>query len=217
VAAGASTELRSIRFLDSDGRPTTEFDDRVTLNPFLLLGYRLKANPRDLIPNDGVTIVSRAEIDVRTEDVVAPSRSWRSDATVYVPTFSEISTRVAAIFSVLWQNGGADLDVDTFLPRGYDEGDEFLQAGTFLKAGLEVIQPVAWVDRGIVLIPISIQSVYLYGFTETLGQSVDWTDRRSSIGAGLGVRMLFGHHLGFDARIGVARLLEEKEWAVTTR
>ena len=217
VAAGASTELRSIRFLDSGGRPMTEFDDRVTLNPFLHLGYRLKANPRDIIPNDGVTIVSRAEVDVQTEDVVAPSRSWRSDATVYLPTFPETSTRMAAIFGALWQNGGADLDVDTFLPRGYGEEDEFLGPGTFFKAGLEVVQPVAWVDRGIVLIPVSIQSVYLYGFTETLGQSLDWTERRSSAGAGLGVRLLVGHHLGFDARIGVARLLEENAWAVTTR
>ncbi|HUF09301.1 MAG TPA: hypothetical protein VMO47_08275 [Rhodothermales bacterium] len=217
VVAGASTELRSIRFLDSDGGPLTEFDDRVTLNPFLLLGYRLKANPRDIIPNDGMTIVSRAEVDVQTEDVAAPSRSWRSDATFYLPMFPEISTRVAARFGVLWQNGGSDLDVDTFLPRGYDEEDVFLGPGTFFKAGLEVVQPIAWVDRGIVLIPISVQAIYLYGFTETLGQPVDWMERRSSAGAGLGVRMLFGHHLGFDARIGVARLLEENEWAVTTR
>lgn len=217
VAAGASAEVRSIRFLDSNADPITEFDDRVTLNPSILLGYGLKANPRDLVPNGGVTLFSRAEVDVKTDNAVEPSRSWRSDASIYLPVFHGRSTRATALFGALWQNRGSVLDVETFLPRGYEEEDVFLGAGTFLKAGLEIIQPVLWLDRGIVLIPISLQAIYLYGFTESVGRSLEWSSRRSSIGAGLGVRLLIAHHLGIEARIGVARLLEDKEWAVTGR
>jgi hypothetical protein len=210
-------EYRSIRLLDSDGAALTGFDDRVTLNPLLSAGVGLRANARDIVPNSGLAVVTRAEIDVKTEDVVTPARSWRTDGSVYLPLFPDSPTRATLLFGILWQNRGTSLSTETFLPRGYDEDDVFLGKGTFLKSGLEVIQPVAFPDRGIILMPISIQAIYLYGFVESVGQSLEWRRRSSSAGGGLGIRVLLGHHIGLDLRLGVGRLLEERKWRLTGR
>ncbi|MGA7303222.1 MAG: hypothetical protein WBW88_00045, partial [Rhodothermales bacterium] len=217
LAAGASAEYRSIRLLDSDAHPVTAFNDRITVNPFLSLGYGITANPRDLSPNAGLAVVSKAEVDVKTEDLVVPARSWRTDASVFVPVFSGTSRRFRILLGAFWRNRGSTADFDTFIPRGYDTEDAFLGSGTYLKAGAELVQPIAWVDRGIVLVPFSLQAIYLYGFTESTGRSLKWRGARSSAGAGMGFRILVAHHLGLDVRIGVARLLEESEWALTLR
>lgn len=217
IAIGASAELRSIRPLDRDANPLAAFDDRFTLNPLALISYRIRSNARDIIPSGGVSILTRAEVDLQTEAVIPAERIWRTDARVYLPVFSHSATRMALLLGAMWKNQGSGLSQHTFLPRGFDEEDEFIAGGTFFKAGIEIVHPISFLDRGLVVLPVSIQAIYLYSFAETMGQSVAWRNVRSSIGAGVGARTLLWHHLGLDLRLGVARLLERDDWAATGR
>jgi len=217
VAIGASAELRSIRPLDRDANPLAAFDDRFTLNPIALISYRIRSNARDIIPSGGISILTRAEVDLQTEAVIPAERIWRTDAKVYLPIFARSATRMALLLGAMWKNQGSGLSQHTFLPRGFDEEDEFIAGGAFLKAGIEIVHPVSFLDRGLVVLPISVQAIYLYSFAETMGQSIEWRNVRSSIGAGIGARTLLWHHLGLDLRLGVARLLERDDWAATGR
>ncbi|MFV1981597.1 MAG: hypothetical protein ACC655_10620, partial [Rhodothermia bacterium] len=216
LIVGFSADYRLLRLIDDMSNPLTHFDRRVTVNPTALFAFQLQTNIRDMVPNSGVLIASTAEIDAFTSDAARPSRAWRNDINWFLPILKARNQGIRLIGGLLWQNRGSILNIDTFLPRGY-EGDVFLGAGTFLKAGLEFVQPLFYIDRGLVLLPISIEALYMFGFGEAVGRWPDLDDRYTSVGLGLGVRLRLFHNIRFDARIAISRLIEEDRWAVSFR
>ena len=179
--------------------------DRLTLFPRVAWGHRVQQNPRDLVPNQGVVARAHAEIDAWTDGVPA-SRALRSEVEVYLPLFLRSHTGVRLGAGVLSQNAGAVLGTSTFVPRGYE--DLSLGAGSYVRVGAEITQPLWYIDDGSTLFPFYAKALYGYGFGQAL-RGVDASGPTySSVGAGIGLQFRFFYALEFDLQIGAAARLE---------
>jgi len=183
----------------------TPWRDRVTLSPRAAVGYRVQQNPRDLVPNQGLLLRSTAEVDAWT-DGVAASRALRSEADLYLPLALRSHTGVRLGAGFLTQNAGSVVGTDTFVPRGYE--DLALGAGSFLRLGAEVTQPLWYVDDGSTLVPVYVKALYGYGFGQTLTAMDEAGPFRSSVGGGLGLQFRLFYLLDVDLQFGVAVRLE---------
>jgi len=179
----------------------TRWRDRITLTPRTVLGYRLQQNPRDLVPNQGLVLRSVAEVDAWTDGVSA-SRALRTELDLYLPLGLQRHTGVRLGMGVLTQNAGAVLGTSQFLPRGYE--DTSLGAGSFVRVGAEVTQPLWYIDDGSTLIPLYAKALYGYGFGQTLTSLDDAGAYRSSVGAGLGFQFRFFYLIDVDLQVGAA-------------
>ena len=209
------SEWRQTRLIDEQGSGLTDFRDRLTLNPSMALGYRLRRNSRDLVPSAGLVWSASGEVDVWTDGVEA-SRALLSTVRGYLPLFPRTNTGIRVGGSVLTQNRGSIFNVDTFVPRGYE--DTVLGEGTFARFDAEVTQPLWFIDDGSLLLPLYFEAVYAYGFGQTL-QPIDapFGQSLSSIGGGLGVRFRFFYLLNFDLRIGGAYRMEPGDGSLIFR
>jgi len=183
----------------------TRWRDRVTVSPQALFGYRLQQNPRDVVPNQGLALRAAAEVDAWT-DGVSPSRALLAEADVYLPLGLRSHTGVRIGAGFLTQNEGAVVGTSGFVPRGYEELS--LGAGSFLRLGAEVTQPLWYIDDGSTLVPVYAKALYSYGFGQTLTSVTDAGSFSSSVGAGIGLQFRFFYVLDFDLQIGVAARLE---------
>ncbi len=209
------TEWRQTRLINEQAEGLTSFRDRLTLNPAAAVAYRLRANTRDLAPSAGVVWVTSAEIDAWTDGVGA-SRAVRSTLRGYLPLFPRTNTSIRVGGGLLAQNRGSIVNIDTFVPRGYE--DRGLGEGTFLRLDAEVTQPLWFVDDGFTMLPLYVKAVYTYGFGQTLhALEKSKGPRLSSVGGGLGVRFRFFYLLDFDLRIGGAYRLEPGDGTVVYR
>jgi hypothetical protein len=195
--------IEAIQQRGASGR--TRWRDRVTLSPQAVLGYRVQQNPRDLVPNQGLILRSSAEVDAWT-DGVAASRALLSEADLYLPLALRSHTGVRIGVGVLTQNAGSVVGTDAFVPRGYE--DLSLGAGSFLRLGAEVTQPLWYVDDGSTLVPIYVKALYGYGFGQTLTPVGEAGSFRSSVGGGIGVQFRLFYLLDIDLQFGAAYRLE---------
>ncbi|MEF8864804.1 MAG: hypothetical protein V5A20_03495 [Salinibacter sp.] len=192
LAADRATRLRQWR-------------DRATLLPRAAWAHRVQQNPRDLVPNQGLVVQTRAEIDAWARDVPA-SRALMSEVDAYLPLSLRSHTGVRLGVGVLSQNAGAVLGTRQFVPRGYE--DVSLGAGSFVRLGAEVTQPLWYIDDGSTLVPFYAKALYGYGFGQTLTEVGAAGPTYSSVGAGLGLQFRFFYALEFDLQIGAAVRLE---------
>jgi hypothetical protein len=209
LSASVDAEYRQTRYFGSAvdalgaqrASQLREWRDRLTVSPRLAWGHRLQQNPRDLVPNQGLVVRSRAEVDAWT-DGVSPSRAIVAEADVYLPLSLRSHTGVRLSAGLLSQNAGAVVGLRSFLPRGYE--NESLGAGSFVRFGAELTQPLWYIDGGSTLIPFYAKALYGYGF----GQSLTAIDREgptySSVGAGLGLQFRFFYLLDLNLKIGAA-------------
>jgi hypothetical protein len=211
-------EIVRYREMDEQSQPLGAYATRATIEPRASLGLRLQANRRDLMPNTGFLLTTSAEADVYTSDRVPRRRAIRTDMSYYVPWLSRWNQGIKLSFDLLVQNRGSVFNIDTFLPRGFEDR-VYLGEGTFAKIGVEHRFPIRYVDNGLFILPISLEAIYAFWFAETLSNldNFDARDLTSSVGAGVGVRLRAFHHLRLDLRLGAARLLERNEWEVITR
>ncbi|MFB6272702.1 MAG: hypothetical protein ABEL51_07395, partial [Salinibacter sp.] len=210
VAAFAlETEFRQTRFFGDalnairEGRASgpTPWEDRVTLSPQGVLGYRLQQNPRDLVPNQGLILRAAAEVDAWT-DGVSPSRAFVSEADLYLPLALRSHTGVRLGAGFLTQNEGAVVGTSQFVPRGYE--DRSLSAGSFLRLGAEVTQPLWYIDDGFTLVPFYAKALYSYGFGQTLTSVTRDGPTFSSVGGGIGLQFRFFYVLDVNLQVGAA-------------
>ena len=183
----------------------TRWRDRVTLSPQAVVGYRVQQNPRDLVPNQGLILRATSEIDAWTDNVSA-SRAFVSEADVYVPLALRQHTGVRLGIGVLAQNSDAVVGTNSFVPRGYE--DRVLGAGSFVRMGAEVTQPLWYPDDGSTLIPFYAKALYAYGFGQTLTAVDEAEGFCSSVGAGLGLQFRLFYLLDLDLQVGAAFRLE---------
>lgn len=217
AAVGLGAEYRQTRFFGDPlaaidparARALRQWRDRVTLTPQAVFGYRLQQNPRDLVPNQGLILRTLAKVDAWT-DGVAARRALRADADLYLPLALRSHTGVRLGAGLLTQNAGSVLATQQFVPRGYT--DVALGAGTFLRLGAEVTQPLWYIDDGSTLVPFYAKALYGYGFGQTLapvGSGAGGT--RSALGAGIGLQFRFFYVLNFDLRLGAAFRVEPQD------
>lgn len=198
------------------GTDLTAWNTRYTLTPSASLGYRLQQNRRDLIPNTGLAVGAVAEVDAWTNQG-AGSRAMVAQAFAYAPVALRSNTGLRFDAALITQNRGSIFNLDRFVPRGYE--DAVLGEGTFLRVGAEVVQPLAYVDDGMTLVPLYVKALYAYGFGQTLGRASEGLSGslRSSTGGGVGLQARLFHALDVDLRVGLAYRIEASDVALTTR
>jgi len=202
------SELRQTR-LFADFLEEQPLRSRVTLRPRLLYAYRLQQNTRDLIPRIGAVATVSPFIDAWTDGITA-GRALQLGSSLYLPWLDRFNTGIRVGTQTLMQNRSAIFDLDTFVPRGYS--DIALPSGTYTRFDLEVVQPVAYPDRGSTLLTVVANAFYLYGTAQTLRDWQSTVPSLSSATAGLGARLRIGYGLPIDVRLGVSYRFRDNEW-----
>lgn len=197
--------------------PTLLDDTRQTLEPIATVAYRLQQNLRDLMPNQGLRWTTQALWDLRRTTL--PRRTaYRSSLYLYLPLLARYNVGLRLDAGLLWQNRTNIYELTTFLPRGWE--NVLLGRGTFGRLGALALVPLKFIDNGLVLLPVYVEALYLYGFAETVralnGKPPEARDF-SAVGGGAGLHLRLFSHLRLDLRAGVAYRLGTGSWEVVWR
>lgn len=208
LQVGVETQLRQTRRYAGGLTGLSPFGTRLTLNPRVGLRYRIQRNPRDLMPNTGLSVDVAGRVDPwmerRRPGMRGRQRALRSQANVYLPFLRRSNTGLRLGAGVLAQNRPS-FDPIVVLPRGYDELPG-RSRGTFLRLGAEVVQPLWYIDDGLTLLPVYFGAFSVYGFGQTLGRvSTDgWQDTRRSVGGGIALDTQLFYRFSVQLRAGLA-------------
>lgn len=211
-------EYRQERLFGRGGEGVRAADDRITLNPTIQFVLHRQKNTRDVVPNSGLFLTATSRADVWAARGRG-SRWLRADSRLHIPLLHGTNTGVQVHGRLVAQNRGGVIDLTTIFPRGYETSEAFLGRGTFATYGLEITQPLLFVDDGLFLIPIYLKAVFAYGFAESMqGVSVgSQTERLSVAGAGLGLQLRFAHSIDFTLRFAPVYKFAGGEWDWTLR
>ena len=206
LGLGFSAIYEQERLFDADNQTLQpsgmngSYRDLISLRPSAYVMYRVHANTRDLAPNTGVVINSGSRFDV-WDELGFPARALMSRLYVYLPILTSTNGSVRLDGGLLNQNARGGISTTLFLPRGYRS--RYLGEGTFTRMGVEMLQPLAFVDDGSVLIPFFVHAVYGFLAAEHL-HKVGGGATFGSVSGGLGFRVRVFHHTDLDLRWGVA-------------
>jgi hypothetical protein len=214
--ASMVAEFREERLFDHANRTIRPADNRITLNPSISLSYRVQANPRDIVPNTGIIASARSKMDVWAESG-RPSRWIEGNVSLYIPLLQDRNASVQLNTSMLTQNRGGVIDVATFLPRGYETENAFLGRGTFAKVGIELTQPLIYIDDGFILLPLYFKALFGYAFVESMQDLNGTSARFTTAGAGVGLQFRFAHSIDATIRFAPVYKFDAYEWGVTFR
>ena len=207
------SELRQTR-LFADFADRQPLRSRITLRPQLLYAYRLQQNRRDLIPRIGWVVFASPFVDAWTDGISA-GRALQMGSSVYLPWLDRFNTGLRIGVQTLSQNRSAIFDLDLFVPRGYS--DVALPQGTYARFDFDVVQPVAYPDRGSTLLGVMAHAFYVYGTAQTLRDMDADVPALSSATLGVGARLRLGYNLPVDIRIGASYRFRDNEWQRTFR
>jgi hypothetical protein len=228
VGVSAEAEFRQTRPIDESSDPLRDrYIDRLTLRPTLRTLIRAQQNLRDLVPRTGLVTTTVAEVDLRAPEGISGSRAFNQRADLYLPVLSSVNGGVRATASYLTQNRGSIFNTERFAPRGYrDLGAALPDAGNYLRFDLRVTQPLWYVDRGSVLIPVFVDALYGFGMGQAQYRvDADGTpalvERRAAATGGLGVQVNgFRVEVGLSYRIdldGLDETVDRWAWTLTLR
>ena len=209
-------EYRQERLFGLDNETLREADGRVAVNPAVQFIYGYQRNVRDLVPNSGLAVTAVSKVDVWAERG-RPTRWVRADGRFYVPLLHRTNTGVQLNGRLLAQNRGGIVAVGTFVPRGYETDDLFLGEGLFVSYGMEITQPLWYVDDGLMLIPVYVKAIFIYGFAESMQKMGADGETLSVAGAGLGVELRLAHSFDVTLRIAPVYRFASEEWEWTLR
>ncbi len=209
VISSLRLSYRSDIFWDDDFESLQSRQNKLSLLPAVYFGYKVARNPRDLIPHSGYSVSWFGEFDLKNESR-SKNRGWMMFGNAYLPWLKSINTGIRLNVGVLKQNSASIFGLDVFKPKGWESS--FLNDDTFMRYGLNVVQPVAFVDNGTMIVPAFLRSVYMYGFAEHLHRASDFEDNVSSVGGGLGVRFRMFSYFDFDLKWGAAYRIGDKSW-----
>lgn len=203
---GLNASFEQERLFDDDGNTlrtplqNSDWRDLATVRPSAFITYRVQSNLRDLAPNTGLVATAASRYDV-WDELDRPARSLISRLFAYVPVLKDVNGTVQLDAGVLTQNARGGMETSLFLPRGFQ--NRYLGEGTFARAGLEVIQPLAFVDDGSVLLPFYLKATYGYAAVEGLRAIDGAGDEFGSLTVGLGMRARVFHVTDLDIRWGI--------------
>ena len=207
---GLRTIYEQERLFGPDGNTLRDFQNLVRLVPSAVYAHRVQRNLRDLWPNTGTIFSATASAELwREAGMGTRRRAVIAQVSQYLPVSLSHHTGLRLQAGLLSQNRGSIFNLDSFLPRGYE--DEFLGEGTFVRLNAEALQPLWFVEDGFVLVPLYVKAFYGYGFAEILFPLNGETRQSqfSTAGAGLGLQFRFFYTLDLDLRVGVSFLMEE--------
>jgi len=190
-----------------------EFKSRWVLSPAAYLRYRTVQNARDLIPNRGTTLSVWSDIDL-WEGRARERQGLVARMSQYFSLSLHAHTGVRLRATLIAQSDPWVYDLGSLVPRGYDSNN--FAERTYAGLDAFVIQPLWYVDNGLVILPVYLKALYMYGFAEAL-QSTTTATRYRSAGLGLGVQFRLLHHLDLELRFGGVYLFDERRFAWTLR
>jgi len=183
------------------------------------IALRVQSNIRDIVPNNGFLLSASSRTDVWAKAGTGKNRWVNIQGDLYLPYLRLWNVGLRMTGGLHVQNRGGILDLDPFLPRGYENELVFLGRGAFLRYGMEYTQPLWYIDNGLILLPLYFKALYIFGFAEQLVSLDDQaeTGRFSSMGSGLGLQFRFAHALDLDFKLGLSYLLDEHRWKIFFR
>ncbi len=211
---GMGLQWEQERLFDRSMNALTEFESRLTVAPHAGVAVAMQSNLRDLVPNSGWVTGIVSEIDLVRPSSVA-RRAVQIGTSVYLPVLSAWNGGVRISAGLLGQNRPDVFSLDTFLPRGQE--DVLLSSAWSSRVGLDVTQPIRFVDDGSILLPAVLHAVYVYGFSEQVRDGGFGGTRHTSLGGGVGAQWSLFHGLRIDLRIGMARRVERGDWVTVFR
>jgi hypothetical protein len=147
-------------------------------------------------------------------DVSAEGRSLKRAliglGDVYFPFLSKFNTGLALSSGFVTQNSPSVFNLDFFKPRGRE--DLFIAAGTYLRYGFTVTQPILFIDDGFLMLPVYLKAAFLYGFVDHLKSTRDSERDYSSFGGGLGLQLRLFYNFDIDLKLEAAYSPERRGW-----
>ncbi len=210
---GLAAQYSRARFFDRDGNPLTAYSERTTISPTLAAQFGTHSNRRDIRYRRGVTLGATMLHDVWSS--TDGRTGTLAEGRLFFPSIPGSGGSFSIIAGYLWQSEAAIYSLDFFLPRGME--DSFVPRGGRVKYGLDLVQPILFVDDGFFLLPIFLKSVYAYGFAESVKSSKDLSFDIDSVGGGLGFQFRLFYLLNFDLRFGAAYLPGSDSYEVVFR
>ncbi len=201
--------------------PTDRFPERASrwnLRVAFLLRYRTQRTYRDLRINTG-TLLSASTSTSFGEHHLPADQTWVLTLYQYLPVWLRKHHSLRLHAGYLRQRTAGYRDFQAYAPRGY-ENDVFPDRW-YYRMGAEYLLPLAYVDRGLFLIPLYIEALYLYGFVEHMATPVgdeiperpaSWRTRATSVGGGLGIHLRLLYNLRLNLRVGMAYRIPENDW-----
>ena len=208
------SEFRQERFFDYEGSYLTDFTNRVSLKPTIQAAFRVQSNIRDIVPNSGVIFSASSRADVWVDANSERHRWTNLRVDLFLPYFRRWNAGIRIHGGLHAQNRGGIVNLDFFLPRGYETDLVYLGRGVYLNSGLEYVQPLWYIDNGFILVPMYFKAIYVFGFAETLIPFENNSDsgQLSSVGSGVGLQLRFAHVLDLDFKFGLSYLIEKGRW-----
>lgn len=222
LTASLVGEYRQSRPITTGGEAEDDFTGRATIRSDLTFNYRVQKNIRDLVPNTGVRLSTSVEADVFAPTGATPSRYLQQQVDVFWPLLSGHNTGLRTSASFLTQSRRSFFDVQSFVPRGYQGLDGALPgAGNYLRLGAKITQPFWYIDTGSVMLPVAVDALYGYGLGQAQyriggGSGPALSERRASVGAGLGLRFRPFGRINLRLEVGVSYRIDargENRWA----
>lgn len=193
-------ELSRDRFFDAGESLPSVFSRRARLVPTVVANLGTHATRRDLRHSSGATVGVTSTVDLWSDE--ERRRALLANVRIFSRSIPGTGGSLSLFGGFLWQNRPAVYNLDLFLPRGLE--DTFLDRGSFVKYGVDLVQPLVYVDDGWLLLPVFLHAVYAYGFAESVKSTSDFSLDFDSVGGGIGLQMRLLHTLGVDIRFGAA-------------
>ncbi len=202
----------SQRLFDSGGY-FTDYVTRAVSESDIYADLLVSQNTRDLLPNTGLRLHTTFLQDISVESTAERRTGIRSRLGIHIPVLQRFNGNFTVGLRHIYQNRPAIFDFSNDVPRGSEP--VFAESGSSFGASATAILPLIFVDNGPLILPVFIDTIYLYGFSDwfRFSGSVDrWTS-----GGGLGTRLRLFENLSLDLRIGAAYDADRKQWEVVFR
>ncbi len=212
IAFSLQGQYSRARLFGVSGEPLTNFESSASIVPTAVVRLSARRYHRDLRER-GLVVGATALVDAWS--ATEARKAFLADVRLNVRSIPGTGGSIGLIGSYLWQSRPAVYDLDLFLPRGLD--DTFVAAGGHVKYGVDLLQPLLYVDDGILIPPVFVHAVYLFGFLESISPTSELSWEVDSVGGGIGVQLRLMHLFNLDFRFGGAYLPARSETVAVFR
>ena len=193
-----SLDGSSVPIREDTGESFSEWEHSTSIRAGVLLAIGLQQNTRDLWPNRGSVVGVYGQTDVLREN----DSGWTGLYLRYRQYWSFLrrsNTGMVLGVDLLTQNNSGVYSNSLVIPQGHKV---FLGRGVYARVKAEALQPVWYVDDGLLTIPVYLKAVYVYGFAERM--LIDKESRGIwAAGVGLGIQFRLLHYLDMEIRASV--------------
>lgn len=157
--------------------------------------HNILTNPRDVQPSSGVGLYSVFEKDIKT-DFDSKRASAFFGALAFISPLKKFNQSLRLDLQFLSQKDNGFYSNSTIVPTGFSESNIFPDAANLGRFSTRYTIPIAYPDKGWMLLPTYFNSVYLALFSHTISDLNSdnlYHSSRTVIGAGLNFSFNFAN------------------------